>query len=119
MANTLAELSVGYPDSPLNGGGGDGARRPRLGERAPVAGGHSPVGAGNTPRFALFAEPSETAAAVIGRHRELLEPTCHPPFDGQGMWLVRPDGYVATASGPRAWPEIGAYLDRLASGGAS
>ena len=118
MANTLAELSVGYPDSPLNGAG-DGARGPRPGERAPVTGGDPPVGAGDSPRFALFAEPSEAAAAVIARHRDLLEPACRPPFDGQGVWLVRPDGYVAIASGPEAWPEIGAYLDRLASGGTS
>src|SRR6202034_588722 len=50
MANTLSELSIGYPKSPLTLPGGLGHGGPAPGERAPVTDTANPVGAGATPR---------------------------------------------------------------------
>ena len=117
MTNALAELSIGYPHSPLTEGGGDTAPGPAAGARAPVLGADPPVGSGDTPRFALFGEASPSSAALIARHRELLEPQPRPPLDERGIWLVRPDGYVAATAARGDWGRIGAYLDRLAAPG--
>jgi hypothetical protein len=67
-----------------------------------------PVGSGDTPRFALFAHADPACAALIARYRHLLEPEPRPPFGDDGIWLVRPDGYVAAAS--NEWDEVSAYF---------
>jgi 2-polyprenyl-6-methoxyphenol hydroxylase-like FAD-dependent oxidoreductase len=106
MTNQLAELSIGYPDSPLTEHGHHRGG-PAAGERAPAMA--SPVGAGDTPRFALFG--AGDASELIAQYPALLEPTLRPPFADGGIWLVRPDGYVATVA--THWAEIGAYLERV------
>lgn len=113
MANKLTELSIGYPRSPLTLPGPHDHRGPAPGERAPVKDAGAPVGAGDTPRFALFAHADADAAACIARHRDLLEPTVRAPFAEDGIWLVRPDGYVAMAAGRHEWARAEAYLQRM------
>ena len=76
----------------------------------PVAG-QVPVGAGDRPRFALFAEKSVSAADLIGRFGGLLDPEVRAPLGKGGVWLVRPDGYVACSSRDAA--VVGSYLDGL------
>jgi hypothetical protein len=115
-ANTLAELSIGYPDSPLTQRGRHGQSGPAPGERAPILAGASPVGAGTTPRFALFAPHDPEGDALAARYHDLLEPDIRPPFSGEGIWLVRPDGYVALVTGHGHWAEVEAYLRRTAGG---
>ncbi|WP_158928869.1 FAD-dependent monooxygenase [Acidisphaera sp. S103] len=95
MADTMAEVTLGYPDSPLNGPSAHGLGGPAPGERAAPVAGQTPVGAGSTPRFALFAAPGEAVSALLQTYQNLLEPTVRPPFASGGLWLVRPDGYVA------------------------
>jgi 2-polyprenyl-6-methoxyphenol hydroxylase-like FAD-dependent oxidoreductase len=95
MANTMAEISIGYPDSPLNGPSAHGVGGPAPGERAPPVAGQTPVGSGDRPRFALFATPSQSVSDLLQNHPHLLEPTPRPPFASGGLWLVRPDGYTA------------------------
>jgi 2-polyprenyl-6-methoxyphenol hydroxylase-like FAD-dependent oxidoreductase len=109
VADTMTEVSVGYPDSPLNGPGlHDG---PRPGERvAPVAG-EVPVGSGRAPRFALFARRAAAAEDLVRRFDGLLDPDIRPPFRDGGIWLVRPDGYAACSSEDPA--VVGGYLERL------
>lgn len=114
LANTLTELSIGYPESPLTRPSREHHGGPAPGERAPVLVPSHPVGAGSTPRFALFAEADAGGQTVLARYRELLEPECRPPFAGGGTWLVRPDGYVAVVAQRGSWGEIEAYLDRVA-----
>jgi 2-polyprenyl-6-methoxyphenol hydroxylase-like FAD-dependent oxidoreductase len=114
MGRTLSELSIGYPDSPLTQPGGRFHSGPAAGERAPLRDGETPVGAGGTPRFAVFAEASPEGASLLASHAALLEPAPRPPFAGGGIWLVRPDGYVALAARAGDWAAVGAYLDRLA-----
>jgi hypothetical protein len=95
MANMLSEVSVGYPDSPLNRSCDFEHSGPAPGKRAPIRNGEPPVGAGSTPRFALFARENDTLASVAKEFADILEPTLRTPYDTSGLWLVRPDGYVA------------------------
>jgi len=98
MADTLAEITVGYAHSPLNASGTYGFGGPAPGERAPPIAGQAPVGAGDQPRFALFAARGDTVAGLLRDFSNLLEPAPRPPFSDAGMWLVRPDGYAACAA---------------------
>jgi hypothetical protein len=44
----------------------------------------------------------------VDQFKELLDPDIRPPLHNRGMWLVRPDGYVACSAENVA--TIGAYL---------
>ncbi|MFZ1430780.1 MAG: hypothetical protein WAS21_28935, partial [Geminicoccaceae bacterium] len=68
---------------------------------------------GSTPLFALFAEADAANAALVARHGALLERQCRPPFAEGGIWLVRPDGYVAMVAERGEWAAVGDYLDRI------
>ena len=45
--------------------------------------------------FSLFAEESDAHQDIVKEFAELLEPKLRHPFNAKGLWLVRPDGYVA------------------------
>jgi 2-polyprenyl-6-methoxyphenol hydroxylase-like FAD-dependent oxidoreductase len=96
MADKMTEMSVGYPNSPLNGQALGGGPKPG-GRIAPIVG-QTPVGSGTTPRFALFAASSPATAGLIERFSTLLDPDLRPPLRENGIWLARPDGYVACAA---------------------
>jgi hypothetical protein len=114
LTDVLTELSIGYPHSPLNGKGAHLNGGPAEGERAPIAENQTPVGAGGSPRFALFAESGdERGMELIAKYPRLLEPELRKPFHDGGLWLVRPDGYVALASKQDRWDEVAKYLDGL------
>jgi 2-polyprenyl-6-methoxyphenol hydroxylase-like FAD-dependent oxidoreductase len=98
LADTMTEVSIGYPDSPLNGPGLRGGPGPRPGERVAPVDGQSPVGTGGVPLFALFAERNVATADLLRRFEGLLDPEIRPPFRERGMWLVRPDGYVVCST---------------------
>ena len=110
MANKLTELSIGYPQSPLTIPGGQG--HPAPGERAPVDV-INPVGAGNRPRFALFAQADANSADVIERYADVLESKVRNPFSTDGIWLVRPDGYVALSARQNGWDAVDQYLQQI------
>jgi 2-polyprenyl-6-methoxyphenol hydroxylase-like FAD-dependent oxidoreductase len=108
LADKMAEVSIGYPKSPLNGPALGG--EPRPGARiAPVAG-QTPVGSGTTPRFALFATSRAATAELIKQFPALLDPVLRPPIQEDGLWLVRPDSYVACAVGAGYEGVIARYL---------
>ena len=90
MTNTLSELSIGYPQSPLTRVDGAHHSGPAAGERAPVAASGPLVGAGDRPRFALFAPADAGSAALIAKHGDLLEAETRPPFAEGRICLVRP-----------------------------
>jgi 2-polyprenyl-6-methoxyphenol hydroxylase-like FAD-dependent oxidoreductase len=114
IADTMTEVAIGYPRSPLNGPS-EGGTGPKPGERvAPIAG-QVPVGSGDTPLFALFAERSAATADLVRKFEGLLEPDTRPPFHEGGIWLVRPDGYVACSS--RDVGAVADYLDGIARRG--
>ncbi len=115
VADTMTEVTVGYPRSPLNGAGLSGGPKP--GERAMPVPGVRPIGAGERPLFALFATPGPWTSELLGRFDGLIEPEARSPFRPDGIWLVRPDGYVAMAARQDDWREIADYLGRLHSAG--
>jgi hypothetical protein len=112
MVDQMSEVTIGYPESPLTGTHHHGVAHPHPGERA-IAPDGRPVGGGGNPRFALFAAPSTDATALIACYPDLLEPAVRAPFAGDGIWLVRPDGYTALAVRPGAWDELDLYLAGL------
>jgi hypothetical protein len=94
MANVLSEVTIGYPDSPLNSSHDFEHSGPAPGKRAPVLEGEPAAGAGSTPRFALFAVENDAHQEIVREFPEILEPSLREPFEANGLWLVRPDGYV-------------------------
>lgn len=110
FADNMSEVTIGYPKSPLNGSslGGEG---PKPGERVEPVAGQVPVGSGDTPRFALFAEKTASVTDLVKRFNGLVDPDVRSPLHADGIWLVRPDGYVACSAKDAA--AIGTYLDGL------
>jgi 2-polyprenyl-6-methoxyphenol hydroxylase-like FAD-dependent oxidoreductase len=113
FADSMTEVNIGYPHSPLNAHSGSVHGGPKPGERAPILDGDSPVGAGKSPRFALFANNTPEAKTVLSKYAELLESSPRTPYADKGVWLVRPDGYVALAAKENDIPEVDAYLAYL------
>jgi 2-polyprenyl-6-methoxyphenol hydroxylase-like FAD-dependent oxidoreductase len=113
MANMLSEVSVGYPDSPLNRSCDFEHSGPAPGKRAPIRNGEPPVGEGPTPRFALFAAENDALASVAKEFAGILEPALRKPYDERGLWLVRPDGYVALRAKSGDAQAVQKYLSGL------
>ncbi|MBX3581353.1 MAG: FAD-dependent monooxygenase [Rhizobiaceae bacterium] len=108
----LSELSIGYPDSKLTGRHAHGLKGPLPGNRMPPK---DDSASGHHPRFALFAAEADTA--VLAAFPELLEDRLRAPLDANGIWLVRPDGYVALTAKSDDWPLVYDYLSRLKADG--
>jgi len=111
-ATIASEISIGYPNSPLNAP--HGRRDPMPGERAPIRATEPPVGAGDRPRFALFGDAVGMPPDLLERYASLLEPALREPYHPDGLWLIRPDGYVALAAKAGDWSAVTGYLDRIA-----
>lgn len=92
MANTMTEVSLGYPHSPLNGNGS------HAGMRASIRQGESPVGSGREPRFVLFGKSSTDTEHLVDEFPALVESVIRPPLHEAQLCLVRPDGYLAASS---------------------
>ena len=112
----MSELSIGYAHGPLTIAEGRVHSGPAAGERAPVSAAGDRVGSGDRPRFAIFGTADAGSGALIARRADLLEAEVRAPFADDGLWLVRPDGYVAMTAGRGEWDKIGAYLDWVAGG---
>ncbi|MFO0956711.1 MAG: FAD-dependent monooxygenase [Isosphaeraceae bacterium] len=111
MADQLTELSIGYPKSPLTFRSHHASGGPAPGDRAPLDGLSEPVGSGSTPRFAIYAAPDAEGSAMIAKYPAVLEPEPRKPFAEGGIWLVRPDGYISSASS--RWAETEADLRKM------
>ncbi|HSY42522.1 MAG TPA: FAD-dependent monooxygenase [Candidatus Acidoferrum sp.] len=109
FADNMSEVTIGYSKSPLNGVALHNGPKP--GQRVIPIAGQKPVGSGSTPQFALFAAKSSATAQLVKKFEKLLDPDIRPPLTPGGIWLVRPDGYVACAS--EDVPAISDYLTRL------
>jgi 2-polyprenyl-6-methoxyphenol hydroxylase-like FAD-dependent oxidoreductase len=110
FANTMTEVAIAYPSSPLNGAAIRGDA-PKPGERVEPVPGQSPIGSGAHPRFALFAAGNPAVSALLQEYQGLLDPELRPPFSDDGLWVVRPDGYVACSTHDPA--VVAQYLDGL------
>ena len=83
LADTMTEVSIGYPDSPLNGPRLQGGTGPKPGERVIPVVGQVPAGAGGTPRFALFATPTAATTDLIRRFAGLHQLRCPAAMPGR------------------------------------
>jgi 2-polyprenyl-6-methoxyphenol hydroxylase-like FAD-dependent oxidoreductase len=110
MVDNMNELSVHYTKSPLNGSIARGIAGPKPGERVAPVEGQDPIGSGNAPRFALFAAPSRDIDGLIEKFPDLLDPNVRPSINEGGVWLVRPDGYVACSARVADVKEIADFL---------
>jgi 2-polyprenyl-6-methoxyphenol hydroxylase-like FAD-dependent oxidoreductase len=113
IADQLSEITISYPKSPINAGATHGAKGPEPGHRIMA---DKPFGEGDEPRFALMAADDQAARDFIKSHATLVEASLRVPPDGAGLWLVRPDGYVAAASRAGDWAPIHDCLARVTSG---
>ncbi|MFG1426256.1 FAD-dependent monooxygenase [Roseixanthobacter glucoisosaccharinicivorans] len=114
-SHSLTELEIAYPHSPLSvtaphaPHGGD---LPKAGERWPqLDASLPPIGAGDTPRFALIAHGAAARDLAAG-FGGLVE-TREPPAGYDGLWVVRPDGYVGLVAGATDLSAAEAYLAAL------
>lgn len=115
VASKLTELRISYPHSPLTATASRSPQGPAAGERAPVEGVTVPDAFGAAPRFTVHgAESAAGAGAVVmERYGDLVDRQLREPFAKGGLWLVRPDGYVALATAGGDWTAIENYLARL------
>ena len=115
MAETMTEVAIGYEHSPLNGPKVHGVAGPKAGERLVPVAGQTPPGAGSRPYFALFAETSSAVTQLLEKFKDVLDPNVRPPLHPEGMWLVRPDGYVGCVAKNGDTALIAAYLEALSA----
>lgn len=113
MVDNMAEISVGYDRSPLNGVSFHGATCLPGRRLAPIAGWIMP-GSGSRPRFAVFAENSNELRMLIERFPGLVDPSIKSPVDPGAIVLVRPDGYVACTAKSGNVDVISRYLGAIA-----
>ena len=107
MAALMTEITIGYPDSPLNGPGLPAGPKP--GRRLRPVAGQTPPGSGERPLFALYGA-GDGLQGLVERFPALVAAEIRSPLQ-DGIWLVRPDGYVACAA--KTAGEIEAYLRGL------
>ncbi len=110
IAGTITEVSIGYPNSPLNGASHHAGAGTRV---APVAG-EAPYGGADAPRFGLHGS-GQGATSLMSEYPALLEPRLRAPLAAGRLALVRPDGYLAMSVPEGDWPEIAAYLARFSA----
>ena len=108
MIGQMAEVSIGYPHSPLNGPfRGDAPAGARV---RPVAGA-VPFGAGGTPLFAACGGAG--AAEIAARFPGLIKARPQPAGGDGLISLVRPDGYLAAQVPDADWQTAVPFLQRL------
>jgi 2-polyprenyl-6-methoxyphenol hydroxylase-like FAD-dependent oxidoreductase len=112
FADQMSQVSVGYPESPMNGPR-RGSLHPRPGQRmAPIAG-RSSFGAGDEPRFTLLASSTSAVTGLLASHPKLLTTALGAPPAADGVWLIRPDGYVAATAPAADLSSISEVLRRI------
>jgi hypothetical protein len=113
VVDNMSQVSVGYPQSPMNGRGH--SFHPAPGQRmAPIAG-RPPFGAGSEPRFTVLAVPSLAVAGVLSSFPKLLNEALGLPPDTDGVWLIRPDGPVAATAPAANLSSISDVLGRISA----
>ncbi len=109
ISNQVTELAVAYGEGPLTGPSAAGVRGPRAGERMVPVREQTPVGEGPDPRFAVLGR-GEEFGDLLKMYPKVLESKLRTP-PGDGIWLVRPDGYVAVRAAAGDWKTIATYLE--------
>jgi 2-polyprenyl-6-methoxyphenol hydroxylase-like FAD-dependent oxidoreductase len=111
MANQLAEMDIGYPESPLTVKNGHVVSGPKSGERWPD---RLPAGAAGA-RFTALGS-AEMVAALSKKFPKLVLPSpAKDPTHATALRLIRPDGYVGYAGAAKDQSKAEAYLAALAA----
>jgi 2-polyprenyl-6-methoxyphenol hydroxylase-like FAD-dependent oxidoreductase len=113
LVDNMAEISVGYHHSPLNGTSFHGAKCVPGHRLAPIVGSIG-CGSGNQPRFVVFAASSSELRGLVGRFPDIVDPAIKPPVDPGAIVLVRPDGYVACTAKSGDVDAVSRYLGLIA-----
>ncbi|MFG1422870.1 FAD-dependent monooxygenase [Roseixanthobacter liquoris] len=108
LTGLMAEVSIGYPDSPLNGPSQGEAK---AGARVRPVAGERPFGAGDTPFF--IACGGDGAAELAARFPRLVAASPRLPDGGGFISLVRPDGYLAAQVKDADWQDLVPFLQRI------
>lgn len=106
VADQLAEMDIGYPESPLTAHGGGPADGPKAGQRWP-----HPLPPDTGGRKFIALGPAAVVSALEAKFPALV--TAVP--DGQALRLIRPDGYVGLAAAPGHFASAEAYLAALST----
>jgi hypothetical protein len=114
LVDNMSQVSVGYLQSPMNGRG-HGSLHPPPGQRAAPIAGAPPLGAGDEPRFTLLASSSPAVAGVLSSFPKLLNDALGTPPAPGGVWLIRPDGYVAATAPANNLSSISDVLGRTSA----
>jgi 2-polyprenyl-6-methoxyphenol hydroxylase-like FAD-dependent oxidoreductase len=109
MARNFSEIDIGYPHSPLTGPAARGISGPVPGERISPQPGPTEVG----PKFVLHAARSPAVEGLIGRFAKLVSAQLRPACKDGGVWLIRPDGYVAAVAPAINVESLNPYLAML------
>ena len=110
-ANTLAELDIGYPDSPLTVAGAHRSHGTKAGVRWPD---RLPADAGKA-RFTAIG-PADVVSELAAKFPRLVQASpVGSRVDAQDLSLVRPDGYVGFAGAASDRTDAEAYLGALAA----
>jgi 2-polyprenyl-6-methoxyphenol hydroxylase-like FAD-dependent oxidoreductase len=108
ITGLMAEVSIGYPDSPLNGPSQGDAK---AGARVRPVAGEGPFGGGDTP---LFTACGGSGAAELAARFPRLVAAAPPRSDAEAfISLVRPDGYLAAQVADAHWQDLVPYLQRI------
>jgi hypothetical protein len=111
MSDALTELDIAYPDSPLTVAGRHAPHDRKAGERWPPE--ELPRAAGGPePAFTVVGEP-KMVAQLAERFPALVRAAPGGPADG--LWIVRPDGYIGLAAGRDDVASAEGYLAGIAS----
>lgn len=109
VADQLAEMDIGYPDSPLTARNGHAGHGPKAGERWPH---RLPEGAGGRKFTAIG--PADLVAGLAAKFPQLVVAApARDPAHATALHLIRPDGYVGFAGSPKDGPRAEAYLSVL------
>ncbi|KDE21237.1 monooxygenase [Acetobacter aceti 1023] len=110
IANRFSGIMIRYPDSPLNTGSNQKLRGPQPGQRLILK---QSIKGGSLPRFIIASKDHAAARAIIARYPSLLMSEVYQPPDTNGIWLIRPDGYVAVTAQSGNWAIITAFLNSM------
>ena len=96
IGSAVTELSVHYPDSPLNGPAA--ASGPRPGQRFITADTQQAVQPSMDGRFTLYGSKNQIPAQTLLPFDRLVGPEIQHNDGTEICYLVRPDGYIACAT---------------------
>ena len=115
MSDTLSELDIAYPHSPLSVTGHHAPSKARAGGRWPPMELSSEVAEpGAPPRFTILAD-AVTGAQLAGHFPALARAVQGSGAAADGLWIIRPDGYVGLAARSDDMAAATAYLEAIAA----